>query len=285
MAVTRSQNRDAALAAAVTRSQKRKAAVLREPVTSTKALSYLAKRIKPASRTSKPFSSSVLGKLPAELRNRIYDLSLEDLPDIVNLRHFEQPAITRACKQLRSEYLPMVSSRLAETAWEISLPYCVGKRDAEDFGLKHPQDFWQRATLPWLRHISRLRTTQPVTFVASYVHAGSKYGRVRSDEHKEHVDSDGEYCPDQFHTSVRGAKAMTLLDGSRRMKRLKQADTVRLADVKKVVERFGHHFWKQPGPQYRGPRAWRGGPHRGARWLSYLRQEYSERRERDAWAR
>ncbi|KAK5121345.1 hypothetical protein LTR85_005511 [Meristemomyces frigidus] len=311
MAVTRSQNREAALAVAVTRSQKRKATALREPVTSIKALAYLSNKRKTSTAPSKPLSLSAFGKLPAELRNHIYTLSLEDVPHVVNLRYFEQPAVARARRQLRNEYLPMLCSRLGDTAWEAVLPYCIGKQEAQTCGLTHQMDFWARATLPWLRNRYNLSTTRPVTFVACYLRADHPYGTAKgtmtitalSHQHKQHADASGQYDPAHFHTSVRGAKAMNFIEDSSEMKQVKEAVTVRLIDVQKVVERFGQHFWNASPPHHRRHKLhmfqgmWNDRyPYATETeqeqmrdedwhfWEAYERAD-SERREREAWAR
>lgn len=252
--MTRAQNREAALATAVTRQQKRKAAVLREPVTSAKALAFLSKKARAASNTGKPFPFTSLGKLPPELRNRIYELSLEALPDTVNLRFFKQPALARACKQLRQEYLPMVYCRLENTAWDVPLPYCDALHRASELHLKSMQDFWDRATLPWIGVNTLLSTTKSVTFVACYVSRRRRYEDAMgttstfkmSIQHDQTLSNGGRYSAKHFHGSWQGAKAMDVMARSHEVSKTKGTDRVRLVDVEQVVERFGYHFRTLP---------------------------------------
>lgn len=171
MAITRSQNRKAALAAAVTRSQKRKAELRNDPLPAAVIQSSSVLRRK--RRCGTRFPTSRLGKLPAELRNYIYELSLADLPQHLKLRSFQQPALTRVCKQLRKEYLPMVYARLQTMDWTVPLPLPHKKDLAVSVGLKKADDFWRYATLPWLRDIPDFATTGSVTFVAILVNRAS----------------------------------------------------------------------------------------------------------------
>ncbi|KAK5130008.1 hypothetical protein LTR08_002563 [Meristemomyces frigidus] len=122
------------------------------------------------SKTRDKDSSATLLALPAELRNTIYELVLEDVPKIIMLCFFHQPAITRVCTQLRNDVLPMVHALLQTRAWDIALPLCKDKATAQRQGLRNGDAYWKMATLQWQRDLAdHLSTTETVYFTARLV--------------------------------------------------------------------------------------------------------------------
>ena len=110
--------------------------------------SRLAKRDKHGNATYKNPLATLLA-LPAELRNSIYDMVLDEIPQRITLRYFHQPAITRVCTQLRKDVLPMVHVLLQTRDWDIALPLCNDKATAMSLGLSNDEAYWQMATLKW----------------------------------------------------------------------------------------------------------------------------------------
>ena len=73
-------------------------------------------------RRKKLFQSSKLLNLPAELRNQIYDLVLDQatsrLATTVDIEPLQLPAITKVCKLLRQEILPIFAAGPQGKNWE-----------------------------------------------------------------------------------------------------------------------------------------------------------------------
>ncbi|KAK4542811.1 hypothetical protein LTR36_006187 [Oleoguttula mirabilis] len=102
----------------------------------------------------------------ARLRNNIYDLVLEeDLSSPIDLST-KQPAITRTCRQMRREALPMVEPKLAGKAWDVPLVVCGSMAAAERFtvAVSGPAAYIRLSIAPWLHCMEDLRTEATIKF-------------------------------------------------------------------------------------------------------------------------
>lgn len=64
-------------------------------------------------------------ELPPELRNMIWELAIGELTKRrVDLRHLCQPAVTRVCKQMRSESMGLIVPALQNKKWKSPLLLC-----------------------------------------------------------------------------------------------------------------------------------------------------------------
>lgn len=168
---------------------------------------------------------SPLLKLPPELRNVIWELLVDDAPEVpIDLRHFRRPAVTQACRQTRKGISSMVVPALQDKEWWIPLLVCLHRIDrldrsyrvktehmtlCEDLG----EDLIDWSVAPWLRDLairphSALTTTNKARF----------YREVEGDEesdlsllsHRRDIEDERLAQLNRYGTKTEGRMALDL---------------------------------------------------------------------------
>ena len=116
--------------------------------------------------------------LPAELRNQIYTSVIKDaFVSPIGLRHIKQPAVTRVCKQTRSETMGMLVDSLRQKEWRVPVfAIAIPKSPAGQRELSRHQapSYKWHSVAPWLVELEQKSETcvkmcKDVTFYVEVV--------------------------------------------------------------------------------------------------------------------